>query len=104
MENLPIQKNLPVQLTYLENISGGHLRKPSQSRANSEAPCQKVALSWCSTQQIPTKRLGMDAGAQKGFAPEDMGSQGRKPSMLHGGGGETALLLVVTSAATESCG
>ena len=39
----------------------------------------------------------MDAGAEKGFSLEDMGSWGRKPSMLCGGGGETALLLVVTS-------
>lgn len=39
----------------------------------------------------------MEVGAEKGFALEDMGSQGRKPSMLYGGGGETALLLVVTS-------
>lgn len=39
----------------------------------------------------------MAPGAEKGFIPKDMGSQGRKPSVLCGGGGETALLLVVTS-------
>lgn len=44
------------------------------------------------------KEVGDGLGAQKGFTLEDMGSWGRKPSMLcGGGGGETAVLLVVNS-------
>ncbi|RMC05249.1 hypothetical protein DUI87_18433 [Hirundo rustica rustica] len=91
--SLSVQDNLSIQQTYcLENITGGDLSKLSQSRT--AVVCQKVNPKVVFSTANSHKEIGNGCRSR-----EEVYSKGHEPSGKKAKhiGGETALLLVVTS-------
>lgn len=73
------QENSPIQLTYcLENISGGHLRKPSQSRADLEVQYQKISPKPLFSTANSHKEIGDGGRSREGVCSGGHGLPGQK--------------------------